>query len=117
MNPQPKHTPWRSKEYRKWIESRPFSVSGMPRTCEDMVAAHAKTGGRGTKADDFYCVPMLESEHRATEHQMGRIAFWGPLVPVEDDWDLGRKKEAVNAYIDKVCFGYFTRWFVERNMK
>lgn len=59
-----KQKPWRSKKYLKWVRSQPCCITG--RT-DNIVAHHittAKSRGMGTKADDFFCIPLTSETHQ-----------------------------------------------------
>ena len=68
MTKFPKPKPWRNASYRAWIRTHLCGI------CNDLgvspwrrlpvEAAHVATGGTGTKASDYWCVPLCMTHHK-----------------------------------------------------
>lgn len=67
--------PWRSKEYRSFVRSKPCLACGKP-----SIAHHEPLGetGWGTKAPDIYCLPLCPLCH-IKRHNQGVKTFWDKL--------------------------------------
>ena len=77
MNPCPKILPWRSKPYRKFIESKSCLMLGYGNCRGDIVCHHEgdRDSGMATKASDSYGVPLCAHHHNKREPQ-GFKTFW-----------------------------------------
>lgn len=76
--------PHRSEAYLDFIRLRPCHVTGQE---VDVVAHHVRClggGGMGMKPTDYFCVPLVNSEHDRL-HNMGEKSYWAShdIVPEE----------------------------------
>lgn len=62
----PKVKPWRSKQYRLFVASKPCCICG---STYGVIPHHSKTGGMSTKCGDDLCVPLCFFCHEKMDNK------------------------------------------------
>ena len=65
-----KTLPERDSKYISWIKANPCIICGYPFSDPH----HSSTGGKGTKASDYTCLPLCHKHHQEI-HQIGKQTF------------------------------------------
>lgn len=66
-----KQKPDRDNKYLSWIRSLPCLICRLPAPSQ---SHHSSTGGKGTKASDYTCLPLCHMHHQLV-HIWGKQTF------------------------------------------
>lgn len=69
---RPKHTPWRSEKYTRWVKSQPCVCCGQQADDPHHIIGHGQ-GGTGTKTHDIFTIPLCRQHH--TELHLDMVAW------------------------------------------
>lgn len=87
----PKRERWTSEKFTRWVKSQPCACCGNPSDDPHHIIGHGQ-GGMGTKAHDFFTIPLCRKHHDDLHRDMSRweeeygsqIEVWFRFI----DWSL-----------------------------
>ncbi|HFY9976718.1 TPA: DUF968 domain-containing protein [Serratia marcescens] len=87
----PKRERWTSEKFTRWVKSQPCACCGAPSDDPYHIIGHGQ-GGMGTKAHDFFTIPLCRKHHDELHRDMSRweeehgtqIEIWFRFI----DWSL-----------------------------
>ncbi|WP_306341318.1 DUF968 domain-containing protein [Serratia liquefaciens] len=87
----PKRERWTSEKFTRWVKSQPCACCGNPSDDPHHIIGHGQ-GGMGTKAHDFFTIPLCRKHHDDLHRDMSRweeehgtqIEMWFRFI----DWSL-----------------------------
>ena len=111
MNPCPKQTTHRDKDYLKFIRSKGCVI------CSRKAIAHHEQithRGIGTKCSDYETIPLCEECHKK-RHNMGKYWFWSRhFFSRESRGDYLKEQEILDFCLAKMIIGFLSEYIQNR---